>query len=126
MSVASSLDPSLLTRFQAAGRKVGWRPAEPPRSGAQIAHLHDAEARVERREAGPRFELWADPGPLGALLLVLEVAERGAPDWVRGVDGASPGFPDGALAAGWSTAIPPSGRDLDVDELVPVARYALA
>ena len=126
------IDDGLLARFRAAGAAVAWRPA--PKGGrgsgrrrAQIAHLHDAEARIESWGRSPAGGVEVDSGPLGALLILLETDRRGIlPVLVAREAGEDPSFPQGAIAAHWGKdpAGPPAGPT--VHDLVELARYSLA
>jgi hypothetical protein len=129
-------DPGLLERFRAAGSKVQWRLAVGPQRGriragpgrsVRIAHLHDEEARVESQEAPGGFTMRTDSGPVGALVIVLEMDRRGEPTRLTTHPaGAVPGFDMGALEAVWSPGRPPQSGGLPVADLVGLARYALA
>ncbi|MCI4368660.1 MAG: hypothetical protein L3K09_03760 [Thermoplasmata archaeon] len=131
-------DPGLLARFRAAGSQIAWRPlVEPPRprpdlknapSSVRVAHLNEEEARIEEREeADGRAYLTVDSGPLGALVLLLEVDRRGAPDSLRTWEaGAIPGFPQGAVGAAWGDGAERGAAQLPLADLVKLARYALA
>jgi hypothetical protein len=125
-------DPGLLSRFRAAGEKVAWRNAGPPVLStsplrARIAHLHDEEARVEDMEKGRRYTMVTDSGPVGALLLVLEIDRRGIPAWLMTHSaGDLAAFPQGAIEAGWGARRSPIGQNLPIPDLVGLARYALA
>jgi hypothetical protein len=114
----------LAGRFRAAGAKIRWR--EEDGGSGRIAHLHDEEARVEPRSSGAHRSVWADPGPVGALVLLLEIERLGAPRQLLALDGPTPGFPKGALVASWGGPVPTGARPVPVDDLVAVARYALA
>lgn len=116
------IEPGLLRRFRAAGAKIRWKEVERGRR----AHLHDEESRIELRELPGGPQLWTDAGPVGALVILLEVDRRGPARFLAAVDAAAPRFPAGALVAGWGGALPPGGRSLPLEDLVAVARYALA
>jgi hypothetical protein len=114
------LDPGLLTRFRTAGTKIAWRdaPGVPP---ARVARLHDEEARVEERPG----ETVVESGPVGALVLLLELDRRGRRATLSAREASlEPGFPSGAIAAVWKGKRGP-GAPLAVGDLVEVARYAL-
>ncbi len=142
-----AVDPGLAERFRAAGAQIAWRDAEAaaetpaPRRAApkgrakprvahrtRIAHLHDEEARVEETVDGGGSRWLVDSGPVGALVLLLEVHRRGPPTTLGTRDAVegSP-FPMGALEATWSGrpgnhaeySLPPA-------DLIALARYALA
>lgn len=128
------LEPGLLERFRTAGREIAWRPAPPPSRGrkaaprpvARIAHLHDEESRVEESPTKGAFTLVADSGPVGALVLLLEMDRRGVPvSLIAREAGEVGGFPQGALEARWGGAADRRAQ-LPVNDLVELARYALA
>jgi len=132
MTEALPVDPGLLRRFEDAGAQIAWRaaPAGPKRPRgrrARIAHLHDEEARVETWGADPRGGVAVDSGPVGALVLLLECARRGAPDALGAANaGADPAFPSGAIVATWGGAAVPTDATPRLRDLVELARYALA
>jgi hypothetical protein len=127
-----TVDAGLLGRFRAAGEKIVWRdvPAAAKRAGearARIAHLHDEEARVEQRARGGRARVAADSGPLGALVLILEVDRRGGSYRLGAAEaGREPGFPSGAIVVAWGGASVPDDSTPTLSDLVELARYALA
>ena len=121
-----AIDPSLRARFCAAGDAIVWRDAPDAGSGGRIAHLHDEEARIERRRADAGEQIWVDAGPVGALLLLLAIEAAAAPATLESRGPAdAPGFPGGALVARWDGAVgrPDAPR---LSDLVALARYALA
>lgn len=124
------IDDGLRHRFLEAAERIAWRPA--PRSGgrrrtpgARIAHLHDEEARVEEQTAGGVERVVVDSGPVGALVLLVEIDRRGAPTAVEARPAGGAGFPQGALEVRWGGP-PPDGPSLPLRDLVELARYALA
>ena len=126
------IDPGLLARYREAGRRIAWRPApkgprRPAGHRARVAHLHDEEARVEEWGTGPRARLAVDSGPLGALVILLEIDRRGPPS-VLGAEDASrdAAFPSGAIVAAWGEGTVPTDSRPSVRDLVELARYALA
>ncbi len=132
MSPVAGVSEGLLERFRAAGARVAWRDAPTAKgerrrrgSAARIAHLHDEEARVESSPS-----VWTvESGPVGALLLLLEVDRRGPPSaLVAHAAGARPGFGQGAIEASWEARGPRADRGSPVPlaDLVELARYALA
>lgn len=133
MSPIDGVSEGLLERFRAAGERIAWREdGRPPRRGGKkatvgtrvrIAHLHDEEARVEERADGGRR---VDSGPVGALVLLLEIDRRGPARSLRAHPaGALPGFGQGAIEASWASPIA-AGTDVPLKDLVDLARYALA
>jgi hypothetical protein len=130
--LAASVGAGLLDRFRRAGAEIAWREQVPvgkarrrkePADRVRIAHLHDEEARVLDRTDG---SLVVDSGPVGALVLLLEIDRRGAPSSLRAQDaGAVPGFGQGALEAGWGAVVAEPSPALPVADIVALARYAL-
>ncbi|MEM0128928.1 MAG: hypothetical protein QXG65_02010 [Thermoplasmata archaeon] len=122
------IDEGLRRRFAEAGRRISWRPGDGPGgSGAErIAHLHDEEARVVVDPSGGAAEIVVDPGPVGALVLLLEIERRGAAPQLESVPARRlPRFPDGAIRARWGPPGPPSPAAPTVEDLVALARFAL-
>jgi hypothetical protein len=132
------VDPGLMTRFRAAGALIAWRdapaPSEPvgrsgasaPGASARIAHLHDEEARVEQHETGTTTTVIVDSGPVGALVLLLEIERRGpATRLVPHSAGDLAGFPQGAIEGRWTAGAEVGIRNLPMRDLVGLARYAL-
>ena len=126
-----SIDAGLLARFRGAAPKIAWRdapgdvPAAPSRR-ARIAHLNDEEARVETWGRSPRGGVEVDSGPLGALVLLLEIDRRDRlPRLESRAAGVDPTFPNGAIRAVWGSGAGPAGGPT-VRDLVELARYALA
>ena len=124
------VDEGLLSRFRSAGERIAWRGAggrPSSRRRAQVAHLHDEEARVESWGRSPDGGLEVDSGPLGALIVLLEADRRGTlPVLAAREAGADPAFPQGAISARWGTATGPPLPGPTVHDLVELARYALA
>ena len=122
------IDAGLLDRFRTAGSGIAWRSAGTRRGdrGARIAHLNDEECRVEERRSSGEMVMRTDSGPVGALVLLLEIDRRGPPDVLTTHEnGPLPGFPRGSLEASWGG--PSRGQiDLLPRDLVQLARYALA
>ena len=124
-------DAGLIARFRSAGAKIAWRDATGPRGGrshrrARIAHLNDEDARVEVWGRAPSGGMEVESGPLGALILILEIDRRGALASFESREAdVDPGFPQGAVRATWGgqgrSAPGPTVRDL-----IELARYALA
>ena len=127
-----AVDPGLLSRFRAAGSRITWRPAGtkargPPARRTRIAHLHDEEARVEESGRGAKRTVTVDSGPVGALVLLLEIDERGPPSALGAAEaGHAPGFAAGAIVAAWGGGSVPRDSVPTLDDLVELARYALA
>jgi len=126
------VDPGLLGRFRQAGRQIAWRPAprgrRPAGRKARIAHLHDEEARVEEWGTARRRGVAVDSGPVGALVLLLEMDRRGVATHLGAENaGRDAAFPSGAIVAGWGedVAVPTDSRPT-VEDLIELARYALA
>ena len=135
------LDAGLLDRFRLAGGQIVWRPAaitlpKPKDSGnhpskvkgvRQVAHLNDEEANVERSGPASAPTLLVDSGPVGALVLVLEMDQRGLPHRLTTHEsGRLTGFPQGALEASWDPALDEAPLELPLSDVVGLARYALA
>jgi len=122
----------LLARYREAGRRIAWRPA-PKRAKrsagrrARIAHLHDEEARVEEWGTGDRVGLAVDSGPVGALVVLLEIDRRGPPTALGAENaGRDAAFPSGAIVAAWGEVTVPTDSRPRIEDLVDLARYALA
>ena len=128
---AGRIDPGLLERFRSAGAQIEWS-ALPAKKGhpatARQAHLFQEEARVETVETRQGVRVSADSGPVGALVLLLELEKRGRPSQVVAqFPGRDPNFPTGALVGLWGAAeLPPSDGPVSIADLVDLARYALA
>jgi hypothetical protein len=126
------IDAGLLARFREAGGKIAWRaaPAAPKRPRgrrARIAHLNDEEARVEAWGSGARYAVASDSGPVGALALILEIDRRGLPRAIGARDaGRDPAFPSGSIHAVWGAIEVPTDSTPRLEDLVGLARYALA
>ncbi len=127
-----SIDPGLLLRYREAGQKIAWREAStgarrPAGPRARIAHLHDEETRVEVEARGRRVRISVDSGPLGALVLLLEIDRRGSPTALGAQEaGQNPSFPSGAIVAAWGGESVPEDSRPGLNDLVELARYALA
>ena len=131
-SPALPIDPGLLARYRDAGRKIAWRPAprsvrRPAGRKARIAHLNDEEARVEQWGTAKRAGIAVDSGPVGALVLLLEIDRRGPPTALGSENaGRDVAFPAGSIVAGWGEVTVPIDSRPRVEDLVELARYALA
>jgi hypothetical protein len=127
-----TIDPGLLARYREAGRKIAWRSApksarRPPGRKARIAHLNDEDARVEEWGTARRRGITVDSGPVGALVLLLEIDRRGPPTSLGAEDaGRDAAFPSGAIVAAWGEVTVPTDSHPKVEDLVELARYALA
>ena len=126
-----AIDAGLLARFRAAGSQIAWTTSPGPGGkvrgrSASVAHLHDEEARVERWGRGSRAGLVVDPGPVGALLIVLEADRRGLPTALGASNaGRDPAFPGGSIVAVWGPGAVPADSRPRFSDLVEIARYAL-
>lgn len=124
------IESGLRSRFEEAGRRIDWRAAGKSRvrgRTARIAHLHDEEARVERWGTDRRGGVAVDPGPVGALVLLLECLRRGAPTALGAANAGSTGaFPQGRIEARWGPGAVPRDSVPRLADLVEIARYALA
>jgi hypothetical protein len=126
------IDPGLLARYRDAGRRIAWRPApkgakRPQGRRARIAHLNDEEARVEEWGTGTQRGIAVDSGPVGALVVLLEIDRRGAPTALGAENaGRDAAFPSGAIVAAWGAVTVPTDSRPRVQDLVDLARYALA
>ena len=129
------IDAGLLDRFRSAGAKIRWREVIEPSKGrakstktrVRIAHLHDEEARIEARELTAGLTLVVESGPVGALVVLLEVDRRGPPALLAARDaGFLTEFPQGAIEAGWGPTVHGGPGGLGLPDLVALARYALA
>ena len=125
------LDPAFARRLQTAGAAITWRAAprtrRPARTpAARLARLRDEEACVEVRELGEEVTVEVTAGPVGAVVLLLEVDRRGLPDRLGSRNGgAAPAFPDGSIVAGWGVRDLPSDATPTLRDLVELARFAL-
>jgi len=126
-----AVDAGLLTRFRAAGERIAWRAVPTPaKRGAvgrvRIAHLNDEEARVAISGRGANVRVAVDAGPVGALVLLLEIDRRGPPAALGASEaGREPGFPSGAIVAAWGEVGVPKDSEPRLPDLVDLARYAL-
>jgi hypothetical protein len=124
----AGLPPSFRERLRAVEDRIEWRSAGPPRGRTTVrtAHLFQEEARVARTETGRTVELRVDSGPVGAIVLLLEVDRRGSPSALGAANaGRDPAFPTGALVARWGTGAVPTDSLPRLADLVELARYAL-
>ncbi|MGA9839812.1 MAG: hypothetical protein WBE40_05270, partial [Thermoplasmata archaeon] len=94
---------------------------------ARIAHLNDEDARVEEWGTGRRVGIAVDSGPVGALVVLLEIDRRGAASALGAEDaGRDAAFPSGAIVAAWGDLPVPTDSRPRLEDLVELARYALA
>jgi hypothetical protein len=94
---------------------------------ARIAHLNDEEARVEEWGSGARSAIAVDSGPVGALVILLEIDRRGPATSLGSADaGRDPAFSMGSIVAAWGDADVPTDSRPQLKDLVELARYALA
>jgi hypothetical protein len=131
---STGIEPGLMSRFRAAGGQLVWRAAPSPKrrngaatsSGARIAHLHDEESRVEERLEDRTRVLVVESSPVGALVVVVALDDRGLPNALVTRDaGVAPGFPAGAIEARWVEGSEERSFALSVADVVALARYAL-
>ena len=81
---------------------------------------------MARSETPTGLELRVDAGPVGALVLLLEMDRRGLPSGLGAADGSrDPAFPSGALVAVWGSGTVPADSRPQLSDLVDLARYAL-
>lgn len=135
---AWTVDAGLLSRFRRAGTEIQWRDSGKTKvsqgrsssdvaGAARMAHLNDEEARVEMRSAADSMEITADSGPLGALVLLLEIDQRGIPGSLTQHPARElAGFDSGAIRARWSTTVHDGKGAVPLADIVALARYALA
>jgi len=127
------VDPGLLGRFRSAGGRIAWRDgprtkgARKPGATVRIAHLNDEEARIEERSGSGTFGLVVESGPVGALVLLLQWADRGEPNRLLTHEaGEVGGFAAGALEAVWVDGSTERVLGIPLSDVVGLARYALA
>jgi hypothetical protein len=126
-----AIDPGLLARLRSAGGSIRWRnahgpPGRPRGHRARVATLHEEEARVETWGTVRRGGIAVDSGPVGALVLLLEADERGAPQALGAANaGRDPAFPSGSIVATWGSEPPPHDARPTLKDVVELARYAL-
>jgi hypothetical protein len=129
---ALPIDGGLWHRFREAGALIAWRNAPRARGKrsdagplARIAKLHDEEARVELRDGSSPSTVVVESGPVGALVLLLEIDRRGSAPVLTTLEGGTdPAFPNGAVVARWD-APGSASSSLSVKDLIEVARFAL-
>ncbi|HTW40660.1 MAG TPA: hypothetical protein VMF04_07420 [Thermoplasmata archaeon] len=129
---ALPIEAGLLARYREAGRKIAWRSApksarRPAGRKARIAHLNDEDARVEEWGTAKRAGIAVDSGPVGALVILLEMDRRGPPSALGAENaGRDAAFPSGAIVAAWGEVTVPMDSRPKLQDLVELARYALA
>ena len=144
---ALPVDAGLRERFRAASAQITWIDKSPRRAARpaaakgkapqktpaasseslRVAHLNDEDARVEVRSAPDRISVVVDSGPLGALVLLLEMERLGPPTVLTTHEAVADGpFPLGSIEALWSADPVRSEDPLPMDDLIRLARYALA
>jgi hypothetical protein len=116
--------------LRTAGATITWRVTATtfPAATARVAHLHDEETRVEERTGPGGSILIVDAGPVGALIVLLEIDRRGEVPLLTSLSaGVDPEFPQGGLSARWPGSVfPPHGTpELPMADLIALARYAL-
>ena len=129
MSSAVPADAGLLARLRGAYASIAWRDASTELEGgareAKIARLHDEEARVERWETPRGAGVVVTSGPVGVLVLLVEVDRRGLPSSLGARNaGRDPLFPDGAVVAAWGDDPGPVDSRPRLADLVELARFA--
>lgn len=131
MSSVLPVDAGLLARMREAYRAVRWTPAPSrrrPSAGHTVreARLHDESARVETWGPGGDDGIAVTSGPVGALVLLLEIDRRGLPTALGARNaGSDPSFPEGAIVAVWSADGVAADSRPSLTDLVELARYAL-
>ena len=121
-------DDPLRPRLEAEAARIAWRtaPGAPRGVRARIAHLHEEEARVERRPKGRNaYAILVDSGPVGALVLLLEIDRAASAPALSSLEaGQDERFPQGALVATWPAHRAPVAP-IGIPDLIALARYAL-
>jgi hypothetical protein len=130
MSSAVPADPGFVARLREAYGTIVWKDASTELEGgareARIAHLHDEEARIETWETPRGAGVAVTSGPVGALVLLVEIDRRGAPQRLGARNaGRDPVFPDGSVVATWGEDAGPLDSTPRLRDLVELARYAL-
>lgn len=131
MTPGLSVDPGLMARLKEAYATIRWQdaPAEeqPGVRAARTALLHDETARVEVWETTLGAGVAVTSGPVGALVLLVEIDRRGPPKLLGARNaGGQAMFPDGAIVAVWGREKVAADSRPRVADLVDLARYALA
>lgn len=132
MTVGLPVDAGLLSRLREAGKAVTWTvPPTRSKGGSRSrkvreGRLHDETARVETWGPDGRDGIAATSGPVGALVLLLEVDRRGPPRLLGARNaGRDASFPDGSIVATWSDEGLAVDSRPSLHDLVELARYAL-
>ena len=131
MSEPLPIESGLLARLRAAHAQIAWNenPQPPALEGraARDARLHDETARIETWSSDRGTGVAVTSGPVGALVLLVEIDRRGAARALGAFGGERAGsFPDGSIVAVWGDeALTPESVPR-LKDLVELARYALA
>ncbi len=131
MSPALPVDDGLLARLREGYRAIVWTTVPSRRRGGggrtvREAHLHDETARVETWGAGDAGGIAVTSGPVGALVLLLEIDRRGPPTALGARNaGSDASFPEGAIVATWTADGLAADSRPSLKDLVELARYAL-
>ncbi len=130
MTPNTPVDLGLLARLERAYAAITWDkpgPPRPPRGRkARLARLHDETARVETWESDRGAGIAVTSGPVGALVLLIEIERRGPARALGACNaGTVPGFPDGSIVAGWGEEAVAIDSRPELRDLVELARYAL-
>ncbi len=130
MSSPLPIDPGLLARMRSAAEGIVWTDVGPVRRSdrrkLRTAYLHDETARVEMHERPGATSVAVTSGPVGALVLLLEIDRRGPPRLLGARNaGADVAFPDGSIVAVWGTEEARVDSQPRLRDLVDLARYAL-
>lgn len=125
------VDAGLLARLKEAYASIAWTdaPSEegPGVRAARRALLHDESARVETWETPKGAGIAVTSGPVGALVLLVEVDRRGAPRVLGARNaGEEAMFPEGAIVAAWGEETVAVSSRPRLGDLVELARYAMA
>lgn len=126
------IDEGLLRRFRRAGQAIVWTQDEGPRrrprgTVSRTARLGQETAQVETVEQRGARAVRVTSGPVGALVLLLEVDRRGPPTSLGSQNaGADPAFPDGSIVAAWGARELRADAHPTLHDLIELARYALA
>ena len=130
MSPALPVDPGLLARLRDAYAAIAWQEApaddRPGVRNARLARAHDETARIETWETTRGDGIAVTSGPVGSLVLLVEIDRRGPPRLLGARNaGQEAMFPDGAIVATWGEEEVPIDSKPRLRDLVELARYAL-